>query len=272
VKKIKSTLSVLLLVASTVSWSQNDSKIDQTNAWLSYNGNHKLTKKWGFHTEYQLRRNEVFKNPMQHLFRLGVDYNINKEVSASAGWGYIETAAYGEFSEQNPSKYNNFKFNEQRIWEQLVINHKNSGRFFFDSRFRLEQRYIQSFKNFNTAIDPLYLRYNDPEEGFWKLRHRARYRFRVQVPLTTSKMEDNTLFLAVADEIFVNIGEHVAANVFDQNRLSLALGWRFTKDTNIQLGYLNQFLQKSDGIGKENNHTLTMGYTHNLDFSKNTKQ
>lgn len=268
-KNLKTRASLLLLVASTTfSWAQTDPKIEQTNTWLSYNGNHKLTEKWGLHTEYQLRRNNGLSNPMQHLIRFGLDYNVNKDVMVTAGWAYIETAAYGEFAEQVPSKYNNHKFNEQRIWEQLVINHKNSGRFNFDSRFRLEQRWSQSFTNVGTALDPDYVRYDDTEEGYWKLRHRARYRFRVTVPLTSSKMEDNTLFLAVADEIFVNIGDRVTANVFDQNRLSAALGWRFTKDSNIQVGYLNQFSQKSDGISKENNHTITVGYTHNLDFSK----
>ncbi|WPR71824.1 DUF2490 domain-containing protein [Flavobacterium sp. NG2] len=268
-KKLKLRVSLFItVVATTFSWAQTDPKVEQTNTWLSYNGNHKLTEKWALHTEYQLRRNEGLKNPMQHLIRFGLDYHLNKDVSVTAGWAYIETAAYGEFAEQIPSKFNNHKFNEQRLWEQLAINHKNSGRFFFDSRFRLEQRWSQSFTNTGTPMSPNFARYDDPEEGYWKLRHRARYRFRVQVPLTSSTMKDNTLFLALADEIMVNVGKKVTANVFDQNRLSVALGWRFTKDSNIQLGYLNQFSEKSDGINKENNHTLTVGYTHNLDFTK----
>ncbi|WP_366186461.1 DUF2490 domain-containing protein [Flavobacterium ovatum] len=268
-RKLKKNLSLSLLIAVTsFSWAQTNTKVDQTNVWMSYNGNHKLTEKWGLHTEYQMRRNQGFKNPMQSMFRFGLDYNVSKDVMVTAGWAHIETAAYGEFAEAIPSRFNDHKFNEHRIWEQLVINHNNSGRFSFDSRFRLEQRWTQSFKNFGTSLSSDYLRYDDPEEGYWKLRHRARYRFRVQVPLTSAQMEDNTLFLAVADEIFVNIGERVAANVFDQNRLSAALGWRFTKDSNIQVGYLNQFSEKGDGISRENNHTITVGYTHNLDFTK----
>ncbi|WP_159085959.1 DUF2490 domain-containing protein [Flavobacterium faecale] len=268
-KNLKKNLGIgLLLAVTTLSWAQNDSKINQTNGWLSYNGNHKLTEKWGLHTEYQNRRNDGFKNPMQTMVRLGLDYHINKEIMVTAGWAHIETSAYGDFAKQTPSKYNDHNFSEHRIWEQLAINHHDIGRFSFDSRFRLEQRYSQSFKNFGTGLTNNYLRYDDPEEGYWKLRHRARYRFRVQVPLTSAKMEDNTLFLAVADEIFVNVGERVGANVFDQNRLSAALGWRFNKQSNIQVGYLNQFSEKGDGISRENNHTITVGYTHNIDFTK----
>ncbi|SEP60607.1 DUF2490 domain-containing protein [Flavobacterium urocaniciphilum] len=248
--------------------SAQTNKVDQFNGWIFYTGNHKLSDKWGLHTEYQFRRNDGFSSPMQNQVRLGIDYNINKSYSTSIGWSYIETFAYGDFAEEIPSKYNNYKFNEQRIWEQFIIKHEHVGRFHYDSRFRLEQRWIASFKNFGTASEPSFFRYDDPAEGLWKYRNRARYRFRMQVPLTKSEMKDNTLFLVAADEIFVNLGGHVTSNVFDQNRLYLALGWRFTKDTNIQLGYMNQFIEKGDGLHKENNHTMQVALTHNIDFSK----
>ncbi|MCW2117909.1 DUF2490 domain-containing protein [Flavobacterium sp. 7A] len=268
-KNLIKTISLsLLITATSYTFAQTNPKVEQTNIWLSYNGDHKLTEHWGLHTEYQMRRNQGFKNPMQSMFRFGIDYHINKEVMVTAGWAHIETAAYGEFAKQIPSKYNDYKFNEHRIWEQLVINHKNSGRFSFDSRFRIEQRWTQSFENYGTILVPNYLRYDDPDEGYWKLRHRVRYRFRTQVPLNKNKMEDKTLFLAVADEIFINVGNRVAANIFDQNRLSAALGWRFNKESNIQIGYLNQFSEKSDGTTRENNHTVTVGYTYNIDFTK----
>jgi len=85
-------------------------------------------------------------------------------------------------------------------------------------------------------------------------------------------MKDNTLFLVAADEIFANFGEKVTANIFDQNRLYLALGWRFNKDCNIQTGYLNQFIEKGDGVRKENNHTFQLALTYNIDFTKMFKK
>ena len=81
-------------------------------------------------------------------------------------------------------------------------------------------------------------------------------------------MADNTLFLVASDEIFANFGQKVTANIFDQNRLILNLGWRFNKDFNIQAGYQNQFIEKGNGIAKENNHTFIAALTYNLDFSK----
>ena len=249
-------------------YSQTLSKVDQSNAWVFYTGNHKLSEKFALHTEYQFRRSEGLSKPMQNQIRLGIDYALTKQNSVSLGWSYIETSPYGEFADEVPAKYNNFKFNEQRIWEQFIIKHEHQGRFHYDSRFRLEQRWIASVANFGTAADPVYLRYDDPNDGSWRYRNRARYRFRVQVPLSKPEMKDNTLFFVAADEIFANFGKHVAANIFDQNRLYLALGWRFTKDSNIQLGYMNQFVEKGDGVHKENNHTLQVALTHNIDFTK----
>lgn len=247
-------------------------KTDQYNTWMVYTGNHKLSEKWGLHTEYQFRRNDWFSKPMQNIVRLGLDYKFNKDVTLTAGWSYIETFPYGDFAEEVPAKYNNYKFNEQRIWEQIVIKHDQVGCFVFDSRFRLEQRWGASIKNIGTDTNPYYVRYDDPVEGYWKYRQRIRYRFRLQVPLNNSKILKNTIFLVVGDEIFINFGKYVTKNIFDQNRMYLGLGYKVNKDADVQLGYLNQFIEKSDGIHKENNHTLQATLTYNIDFSKFFKE
>jgi hypothetical protein len=54
----------------------------------------------------------------------------------------------------------------------------------------------------------------------------------------------------------------------DQNRFIAALGWRFDKNFNVQVGYLNQFVVKTDGLKMERNHTLWISTTYNLDFTK----
>ena len=35
---------------------------NQQHAWITYQGNHKLTSKWGLHTEYQWRRADYFQD------------------------------------------------------------------------------------------------------------------------------------------------------------------------------------------------------------------
>ncbi|MEY3426197.1 MAG: hypothetical protein RL679_1555, partial [Bacteroidota bacterium] len=67
---------------------------------------------------------------------------------------------------------------------------------------------------------------------------------------------------------FLGFGKGIGKNILDQNRLYGAIGWRFTKDFQVQLGYLNQFIVKSDGVKMERNHTLQIGATYNMDFTK----
>jgi hypothetical protein len=86
------------------------------------------------------------------------------------------------------------------------------------------------------------------------------------VPISRKEMLDNTLFLNVNNEVFIGFGKGIGKNILDQNRFNLALDWRFNKDFNIQIGYLNQFLIKSDGVKMERNNTLLVSTVYNLDF------
>jgi hypothetical protein len=94
----------------------------------------------------------------------------------------------------------------------------------------------------------------------------VRYRLLLTIPLSRKEMTDNTLFFAAYDEPFLGFVNGIAKNILDQNRLCAALGWRFNAACNIQLGYLNQYIIKKDGIQAERNHTLQVSLTYNLDL------
>lgn len=224
---------------------------NQNHAWVTYLGNHKITNKFGIHTEYQWRREDGFNHWQQSLARIGLDYYVNPNLSATAGYGWIITYPYGD----QPVLH---QFNESRIWEQVNAKAKY-GRFELQHRYRLEQRFMENYvKNTDGSI-------TKSDNIF---RQRVRYRGMVLVPLSRKEMSDNTLFLNVNDEVFVNFGKGVGKNIFDQNRLNFALGWRFNKDFNVQVGYLNQFIEKADGIRNERNHTLLISTVYNFDFTK----
>ena len=59
----------------------------------------------------------------------------------------------------------------------------------------------------------------------------------------TKTMKDKTPYIAAYDEIFIGFGKNVAANIFDQNRIGIVLGYRFNKLLRIEAGYLNQTVQ-----------------------------
>lgn len=230
------------LVAALSAYGQRQT-VNQNNAWYMYFGNHALSDKWLLHTEYQFRRSGLIKNWQQSLARIGLDYRLNKQVTLTAGYGYIQSFPYGEL----PISEN---LDEHRIWQTLMVNQFFNG-WILNHRYRLEQRWNE--------------RPSSAEESGRIYRNRIRYRAMVTVPLTSKSMQKGTIFLSAYDEIFLGFGENVA-QLFDQNRLYFALGYQFNDSGNVQLGYLNQHVLKGDGINQEQNSTLMLALTYNLDF------
>lgn len=228
-----------------------DNTADQINAWAMYFGNHRISDRLGVHTEYQWRRNDGVQHWQQSLMRVGLDLHTKAGPMISAGYGWIVSYPYGE----QPIAYS---FNEHRIWEQLVLT-STAARFNFHHRYRLEQRFLEVKSKDGTGS---YV----PDGPLFK--QRARYRFMVAIPITRRTMANNTMLLAMYDEVFLQFGRHVGSNILDQNRLYAALGWRVNANANVQVGYLNQYIPKSDGIRVERNHTLQLGITYGLDLRR----
>lgn len=232
--------------------AQSNTAVNQ-NSWFMYFGNHTLSKNWSLHTEYQWRRANWITNWQQSLTRVGIDYNLNKSISFTLGYGLITTFPYGEQAVITT-------FNEHRIWQQLVIRQKING-LDIQHRYRIEQRWSEKFLADQNGT-PEYL-------GF-TYGNRIRYRILFSHPIVKLK-NDKTIFAACYDEVFINFGPNVKLNIFDQNRLYFAVGYSFSDRGNVQLGYLNQFILKSNGVNRENNHTLQAALTYNFDFTKKPK-
>ncbi len=245
---------ILLLASSATVFGQK--QIDtQHNSWYMYFGNHRITDRWGLHTEYQFRRHGWIENWQQSLLRVGVDHYFPQGIQLTAGYGWIVSYPYGK----QPIATT---VTEHRIWQQMILK-QNVWRIGFNHRFRLEQRFLE-----NRVADA---NGEYQLEGF-NYRNRGRYRFMITFPLSRKEMADNTLFLALCEEVFLGFGKGIGKNILDQNRLYAALGWRFFNNLNIQLGYLNHYVIKADGVRHERNHTLQLSCTYNFDFRKKEKE
>ena len=243
-------LTFLVVLLAFLQWQNVEAQtVNQFNSWWMYFGNHRISDKVGIHTEYQFRRSDFASEWQQSLARVGVDYYLRDKAMVTAGYGWIVSFPYGE----QPI---DLSFNEHRIWQQFILQ-QNVGRFYFHHRYRLEQRFLE-----NVSLNGA----GQKESDGFRFRQRARYRILVTVPLTRPTLENNTLFFAAYDEPFLGFGKGIQRNILDQNRLYVALGWRFNKDMNVQLGYLNHRVIKGDGDQKENNNTFQTSLTYNLDF------
>ncbi|MEJ7829096.1 MAG: DUF2490 domain-containing protein [Segetibacter sp.] len=74
----------------------------------------------------------------------------------------------------------------------------------------------------------------------------------MQIPLKGRTIDDKTPYAAIYDEVFVGFGKNVNENVFDQNRLGLLLGYRFSFKVRIDGGFLSQIVQMPREVGGRN--------------------
>lgn len=228
---MKVHLAALILSASTALAAGGDKHADNTNMWWNYVGDHPLgNTPWGLHLEMQNRRADFGENWQQLLIRPGINYAISPTVALSAGYAYVRTEPYGELPV--PAE-----FDEHRIWEQVSVKTKVLG-LEWTHRVRLEQRWIEELNKDNS--------FNN-----WRMENRFRYMLRTQVPLGSTGRS----YLAVWDEVFLNFGGNIVKNNFDQNRAFLGFGYKITPTTRLEVGYMEQTVQRRGGDKWEANHT-----------------
>jgi len=241
--------------------AQNN-RLTTTNniGWYNYFGTFKVSDKVGIHTEYQWRRNDYVTDWQQSMLRVGVNYNLNPRVLFRTGYAWIETFAYGEIPLNGLGR----DFTEHRIFEMVQLSHKE-GIVDFSHRFMLEQRFVGKYSSADELV-----------EDEFPLLNRMRYMVRVQVPLKGKEMKDKTPYFAIYNEVFIGFGENVNANIFDQNRTGILLGYRFNKSVRIEGGYLNQIVQYGRQIeGKnvfQNNKGVILNANFNFDLTNKSEQ
>jgi hypothetical protein len=228
-------ITVLLLLFGRCAGAQTD---NNANGWYMYFGDHPIGKtRWGIHLEGQWRRTNLGLTWQQLLLRPAVNYQLNKKVMLTSGYGFVDWHRYGDY----PAKE---EFMEHRAFEQVAITQKFLG-LDWQNRLRLEQRNILGYAA--------------------RYENRFRYMLRTNIPL---KFGDNKQYVGVYDEIMYNFGKNVAANVFDQNRAYIALGRDIGHQTKLEAGFMEQTVQQRSGRVYEHNHTLSIAIYSKLPFGR----
>lgn len=224
--------------------------------WYNYFGTYKFSEKLGIHTEYQFRRDDLGKSWQQSLLRVGLNYQIVPEIQFRAGYGWIETFAYGDFPINSMGK----QFSEHRVFEAITFSDKISI-VDFAHRFIFEQRFLGKYSNANLKKEDNFLYTN-----------RIRYMVRIQLPLKGKSIVKKTPYLAVYDEIFIGFGKNVNENIFDQNRVSILLGYKFNDLFKLEGGFLNQTVQLGREVDNKNvfqyNNGFILNFYINADLRK----
>lgn len=213
-KKIAFTIviGILFLLPNEASAQFDEDKL---GAWYMYFFDTTFKEgPWGVQGDVQYRNWNLGGDLEQLLLRSGVTYkpkNFNGKFTL--GYGHITS---GEFGDGNSTS------TESRIYQELLLPHKLGGRFFAKHRFRYEQRFVEN-QDFRT---------------------RYRYNLFLTVPLNNKELIEKTIYLSLYNELFINgqrdIGDGNRVEVFDRNRLYMAMGYVLKKKLKVQLGVMRQ--------------------------------
>lgn len=228
-KSILATLVFVMTFGSVFSQENND----ELGGWYMYFFDTKFGEsQWGLQGDVQYRNWNIMGDLEQLLLRGGVTYRPkNTDVKLTLGAANITSGEYGESSATS---------NETRIYQEALIPVKVGKRFYFNNRFRYEQRFVE-------------------EQDF---RTRYRYNLFLNIPLNRSEIVDKTIYLSLYNELFINgeksIGNDKTVELFDRNRSYAALGYAFSKDSKLQFGLMKQI---SSNLNK---NQLQFSFHHNF--------
>ena len=217
---------------------------DREQLWLGYFNQTRLTNRFGLWLDVHYRMTGNFVDrPFQFLIRPAVSYYIKENLRVNLGYA---------LAEHFPAEGLNTTRTEHRPWQQLWWNQKYPGLTTLQS-LRLEQR-------FNERI------VDDAKLDGYHYNFRVRYNFSFLIPLKGKEMAPRRPFLAITDEIFLNFGDRITYNTFDQNRFFAGMGYQFTSHLNAQFGYMNVYQQEASGNNYFSTHTIRLFVYHSLDF------
>lgn len=131
---MKKVFIALIFLCSINNFAQSNPE-KETGVWYMYNGSHQVSDKFSLKTMAHFRFFEIGNDLQQFIGRLGGNYKINQNLSATLGYAYLNTD--GTFDADGGN------VNEHRIYEDFNIKHK-INKLSFAHRLRAEQRFFNS--------------------------------------------------------------------------------------------------------------------------------
>ncbi len=213
-KKITLLLGVIFLFQLPLA-AQSSVDEEELGAWYMYFYQKKFANsQFGVQGDFQYRAWNLGSDREQLLLRSGFTFRPKSEdILFTLGYAYIGTGAPGDSDEVVA---------ENRIYQEAMMPQKVGGRFYFNHRFRYEQRFVEG-QDFRT---------------------RFRYMLFMNVPLNKKQMEKDAIYLALYNELFINgeteIGDGRTVQYFDRNRTYVGLGYFVGARSRVQVGWMKQ--------------------------------
>lgn len=244
---MKKLILVIILIIPEFLLAQK--KIEnQQLIWYGYYNNLKFNENWSLNSEIQERQ---FYNPTaQHqlVFRSNLERKVFADWKASVGMTLFFQNPNTPNSESNltvPELRPDIGFNNKQKLSFVTISH----------RYKAEARFFHDVEN-NRLVG-----------GYRFSNFRLRYQLGLDFPIW-KKEGNEKLLLKIKDEIMFNAGNKIVKNIFDQNRIYLAVNYKLNNSYAVELGYMNWFQQQKSGTDFYNRDILRLSIFHNIDLKK----
>jgi hypothetical protein len=215
-------------------------------------------------------KTEINQLDANNRFGLGVDFVYRRKSGLETGnmfserlresiriWGHYQFSEYARLSISpigymytheylgKPEDLQRDPYFEWRSTVQFFHHIKQwKGRIMHTWRYRYEFRWQEQ-----PGLDDLR----------FLMRFRMRYRIRVMLN-SQDFYQDKTAYLAVSNEIGLNLGRSVLYNTFNQNRLYVGLGYRFLNTARVELRYVDRIRTRgSTGIEFDHGRGMMIG-------------
>jgi hypothetical protein len=236
-----------LLFVCLICKAQTEKNVDhQSLVWTRYYNQLTLNQKWSIHSEFD---NRIFINPIKenlYAMRIQGRFKINKEIEIGAGYAYFSVAT------QVQATTNDFRTPENRGQQDITWKQEH-GKIIVNQRFQVEERFFRNSDKMGLLSGSTFN---------W------RFRYRIQGEYSFWKKENQYLKAIVNDELMINGGRTIVKNTFDQNRIYAALQYGVNKNIGLELGYLNSFQQRANGVDYFDRDIIRFTFYHKINLHK----
>lgn len=226
----------------------NDTEKKITNEqgfWLGYYTKFRLGRRLFYYGEYHMRRKGFMDEIDKVYLRFGATYFLTKELEFTAGIASpINFSSEALTDDAYDRAVLEFRFWEQALFVVPVLRSKTYHQIRFEQRWKRKNKKGAPYVN----------------------NYRWRYKFTIYVPLNNHHLQPGTIFYSFYDEIFMQSGEGITYNYFEDNRMFNGLGYIFNRSVQVQAGYLWNFHHNGSPYQFENQHIFRIAIYHTLDF------
>jgi len=217
--------------------------IPQTHFWISTNNVYRFSDKFALLSDVHIRRTDFMKNPSFYFLRGGARFWLEPKMHVSGGYAHMwlapTTPGWTTFADEN------------RLYQEMVmVGFFNKSSVLF--RIRNEQRWREKIEN-------------DMSTGNYGFNTRLRMLVSISIPLSENPKVPKIM---VANEIHINLGKQVVFNTFDQNRFTIGINHRISKQWRYDFGYMAIYQEQSNGFTYNLNHTIRLFFYGGFDFRK----